>query len=187
MEETSSRSGVLQKPGSPSHSASFPSGPRIIPVFTYTVKCRQKCRCSSAQPHFVQVLTPHSAPCRVLSSSKRSLSAPLNSFMYDFTQKAFSNREGYTWTPMYLQHCTKPYMAAQIIDQNWGTKSAKPVQDFNWPSVAADKSTFSWVPDKLSRSSVVRNRPTSYSKFMESPYLNRGLCHSKWQKTIITL
>lgn len=167
--------GSSAKPCSLSHSHRFPSG--VIPVFSYAVKCRKpKSRSSSVPaPPFAQVLTTHSAPCRVLSSSKRSLSAPLSSFRYDFTQRAFSNREGYTWTPMYLQHCTKPYVGTEIINQDWDAKPARPTaRDFKWPPVTTNRSRVYGIPHFISGHNAAVNRPISYSKFMESPYLNRG-------------
>ena len=164
----------------PLNSASSNSGSRVTPVFSYTVKCSKQCaaRCSSAP--LVQVVRRPSArasSCRVLNSHKRSLSPPLSNFVYDYTQKAYSNREGFTWTPMYLQHCPKPFVFTEIKNQDWDhVKPRKIFVPFSVANRNASKSSWQACcgtappPDGNSR------RVTTYSKFMESPYINRRLC-----------
>lgn len=160
--------------------ASFPTGAGVTPVFSYTVMCRgKKCRCTSAP--LVQVINTSPAPCRVLSSRKRSLSAPLSNFVYDFTQKAFSNREGYTWTPMYLQHCTSLSVLEQVIDQDFDHDCYHP------KSIASVKvplfASTSWITSKCQDQECYNphgiKQLTSYSKFMESPYLSKRMSSKK--------
>lgn len=159
--------------------ASPHSGSGAPPIFSYTVRCSKQCiarRCSSA-PHVQMVRLPPAPSCRVLSSRKRSLSTPLSNFVYDFTQKAYSNREGYTWTPMYLQHCSKPYASTQIIDQVRGRVDPREFKrkSFNYLTLpTADCERRKRVAGKPQEgSSRSRRQFTGYSKFMESPYMKR--------------
>lgn len=155
------------------NSASSDSDSGVIPIFSYTLQCSKQCtvRCSTAP--LVQVARP-SAPassCRVLSSHKRAISPPLSDFIYDYTQKAYSNREGYTWTPMYLQHCPKLYAFTEIKNQD--RNHVKPREILASFSVAfRNASKYSWACGRPHQGGNFRQL-TTYSKFMESPYINR--------------
>lgn len=151
-----------------------------VTAFSDSAYCNKR---ASSAPIYTQVL--RNPPCRVLSSRKRSLSVPLRNFMYDITEKAFSNSKGYTWTPMYLQHCGRP----RIFNRDCIKES--PERKLSSPPVVMDTSwnlDRSWNLDQKVRDQEPHRiwevkQYTSYSKFMESPYLSRKL-HSKWREPL---
>jgi hypothetical protein len=97
--------------------------------------------------------------------------------VYDFTQRAYSNREGYTWTPMYLQHCPdETRVPVEIFDRDWDharTRESKrklfvPISIAN----NHNKQCFS-ISSSVTGKPQGNKRSTSYSKFMRSPWLKR--------------
>lgn len=157
----------------------------VTTIFSYSKRCRS----SGASP-LVRVLDPAAEPpCRVLSGRKRTLSAPLSKFTYDYRERAFSNREGYTWTPMYLQHCSSLIGRTHVTDNNTdhnsrenivsmsytggkcGPSSSKP---FLTPFSSDESKYYPWMkPSDQDRDVRRVKQQTSYSKFMESPYIKK--------------
>ena len=118
-----------------------------------------------------------STPCRVLSSSKRALSAPLSRYTYDYKEGAFTNQKGYTWTPIYLRHCPSPFIISlpSKVDSGPGYNKSERnsfrlvLPAFDTKEVAITSSWF-WSGHKEERENEIK-KPISYSKFMQSPYL----------------
>ena len=168
------------------------SNPYVRTIYSYSKRCR-----SSGAP-LVRVLDPKAEPpCRVISGRKRTLSAPLSKFTYDYRERAFSNREGYTWTPMYLQHCSSLDLVSKtrVNDKNYSKESIESRSDANrkWdsghskpflPPFSSDKNEYcSWInPPDQDRDVLRIKQQTSYSKFMESPYIKIKDCCLKPKK-----
>lgn len=160
---------------------------------TITISCSKKDPPSNAS--LVRLLNSEPAPCKVLSNHRRALSAPLSHYTYCHEIRAFTNKEGCTWTPSYLKYC-QPTISHQLLKAAPTTTTTNTTNDKcniyaedihkrktnilshfaikNAPIVVSSSSLpWSWTRDK--------KRPTvvSYSKFMESPYLRRkhGSCN----------
>lgn len=162
------------------------SNPHVTTIYSYNKRCR-----SSGAP-LVRVLDPTAEPpCRVLSGRKRSLSAPLSKFTYDYRERAFSNREGYTWTPMYQQHLVgKSHDTVNDTNTNQNSKESRSYtggkNDLSRPNYKLFLSPFSsdeskycpWNRKPTHQDWDVRRvkQRTSYSKFMESPYIKKQCC-----------
>ncbi len=135
----------------------------------------------------VRMLNLGPPPCRVISSRRQALSAPLHHFTYDYREKAFTNREGYTWTPMYLHYC-KPLITEQLHGNNQFLETNRNIANTDHlkrPKREVSAQLFSlltsnstiikapfWTQGKLG-TSVTNCKPISYSKFMESPYIQK--------------
>ena len=119
--------------------------------------------------------------CRVLSSSKRALSAPLSQYVYSVEDKAFSNHTGYTWTPSYLKYC-QPTISEQFAATDNGTSNTSDKTDTSDRQNAIEWCNF-WTAEfarvepiiypPCERELKVEKHRTSYSKFMVSPYLRK--------------
>lgn len=157
--------------------------PQIITTF----RSSKRNSCSSVP--LVRLLKLDPAPCKVISNSKRAMSAPLNRYVYDHEEKAFSNKEGYTWTPMFFRHC-QPSISEQLHSNRISTRNNSHAEKKWNRQVLAGSSTYitctgppCWVRknqgairDTGRPSMVGRVVSGGYSKFMESPYSAKRCC-----------
>ena len=139
--------------------------------------------------NFVRLLNSSPPPCRVISSRSKVAISPLSQFTYDYREQAYMNSEGCTWTPAYLKYC-QPLITEQTNGNNENkqfsdTNKNVRITNLKRPNKEVSIQLFSlltgepgltnapfWRKGKLGK--IVANcRPTSYSKFMESPYMRR--------------
>ena len=170
--------------------------PQIVTIFSYSKKSLLPS--SRAQPPPVRLLRTGPAPCKVLSSSKVALSTPLTRYTYSQQHKAFSNQEGLTWTPSYLRYC-QPTLTQRFFERNRDVTCDKATSDHpTIPYTMLHKVTPSTQPkyhqDTRTEPGVMasmqcgcdanragKKQQTSYSKFMESPYLRKRPSYTREQ------
>lgn len=153
--------------------------PQIIKIFSYAEKSSPPESAPLVNMTLLETTPPGPWNCKVLSSSKRALSAPLSRYTYSHQDKAYSNQSGYTWTPAYLKYC-QPTIAEKFAasdsdaDDNVSTStdgSEDRLSAIRWCKLlSAEMAESEPIVYSLHRT---WRKPKSYSKFMESPYLKR--------------
>ena len=139
----------------------------------------------------VRILNPDPPPYQVISNRRHVVSAPLSHFTYNHREKAFTHRDTFTWTPMYLHYCKQLVTEQQQQSKQFfktnetipKVRSRKLKQDvgirlFSLLSrKVASKSAAFWTQGKLG--GAVANhqpcRPVHHSKLMESPYMRKNV------------
>lgn len=143
-------------------------------------------------PRLVRLITPAPSPCKVLRSSRDTLSQPLSQFVYDYREGVFRNGTGYTWTPALFKSLnfslpTEQNAGLQPEEQLGPNKKRAlmllcPSSSKTWKT-AAKRDKGEEPPKKrvCIKTDESYKKQISYSRFMLSPYLVK----KKWESSLL--